>query len=67
VYCDRLWGGPVVSVTPAVADSGQVLWCMYKQWVWGSASFAPYLKCLFSLKGLQTVARLRVSSYPLRM
>ena len=39
----------------------------YKQWVLGSASFAPYLKCMFSLKGLQTLARLRVNSYPLRV
>jgi len=34
--------------------------CTFQQSVWGSASIAPYLKCMFSLKGLHTVASLRL-------
>jgi hypothetical protein len=67
VYCARLWVGSVVSVLPSMALSDEVLWCTYKQWVLGSAAFAPYLKCLFSLKALQSLARLRVTSYPLQV
>jgi len=41
------------------APSDGVLWCTCKQWVWGSAFFAPYSK------GLQTLACLMVTVYPL--
>jgi len=38
-----------ITVSPVVAHSDEVLWFTYRQWVVGHATFAPYVKCLFSL------------------